>query len=102
MRKIMVVRHKIRDYSLWKPIFDESEEKRREYGLKGGCINRNLNDPSELVVTLEIESVERATEFMKSPYVKTAMEKAGVLGEPVIYFLESLAEVPELTTTGKT
>lgn len=97
--RFLCVRHKVEDYGKWKSVFEETQERRREFGLKGGWIMRNPEDPKELVVLLEVEDLIKAREFIHSDYARDAMERAGVIGEPQICFVEEVEKVPELTPT---
>ena len=46
------------------------------------------SNKSEIVVVFDTEDTKKAKEFAASADVKEAMEKAGVLDTPTIYFLE--------------
>jgi uncharacterized protein (DUF1330 family) len=96
MNRYIVVRHRVKDYAFWKRSFDDSEEIRREYGLKGGEICRDVEDPLELTVVLEFDNLERARELIRSEELREIMKRAGVVGEPSWYFMEQVARVPEL------
>jgi hypothetical protein len=58
----------------------------------GGKIFRNADDPNDLFVLLEINSIENAKKFVSSADTKEAMKNAGVVGIPSIYFVEEVAE----------
>ena len=49
---------------------------------------RNADDPEEIVVLLEWDSLERARAFAQSPDLRETMERAGVTGPPDIRFLD--------------
>ena len=100
MRKHLVVRHRIKDYSQWKKVFDRRLELCAEYGLRRMWINRSADDRNELVVTAECEDLGRSREFMRSAALRDAMKEAGVVDEPTVFFLEEIAEVPELLAAG--
>ena len=48
------------------------------------------SNKSEIVVVFDTEDTKKAKEFAASADLKEAMEKAGVLDTPTIYFLESI------------
>ncbi len=100
MTRYVVVGHQVQDYSKWKRVFDESEKLRSEYGLGAGCIYRDIDNPQMLTVLLECLDVERAREFTMSRELKDAMSKGGVIGAPMIWFVEQIADVPALAATG--
>jgi len=88
----LLVHHKIEDYNKWKPAFDAHSSLRSEGGSQGGKVFRSANDPNELFVLLEWDSVENAQKFVQSDKTKEAMQEAGVVGMPAIYFVEEIAE----------
>lgn len=92
----VVVRHRIKDYIQWKAVFDETEDLRHRYGLGRGWIHRGINDPNELVVTLEFQDIAKVQEFFECEELREAMNRGGVVGEPEIMYLELFAEVPEM------
>lgn len=87
----ILVKHKIEDYDKWKKAFDEHADYRSKNGSKGGKVFRNSNDPNELFVLLEWDSIENAQKFGASDQTKEAMMNAGVVGMPSIYFVEEAA-----------
>ena len=95
MRAYLLVRHRIQEWSRFNKAFEESEDRRREYGLMAGTITRNAERPDEVIVLIQCRDLEMAKEFMKSDYMKQAMEKAGLTDAPDIYYLEEVADVPE-------
>lgn len=92
----LVVRHKIRDYTAWKKVFDESEDLRKEHGIRAGGIGKNLDKPGEIYVYLQVDNVDRAKAFINSTELKDFMKRGGVVDKPDITFLEELAEVRDL------
>lgn len=90
----MLVRHNVVDYENWKPIFEEHGSTRRESGSKGGLLFRNADDPNEVVILLEWDDLENARQFAQSEDLREIMQRYGVIGQPDIYFLEEVEEVP--------
>jgi heme-degrading monooxygenase HmoA len=78
-RKIMpylLVRHKVEDYVGWKLVFDHDPGATREqWGSKGGRILRNAEDPKELVILLEWDSLENARKFADADELREAMRR---------------------------
>ena len=91
----LFVRHTVEDYGKWKTSFDEHSSFRSDNGSKGGKVFRSVNDPNELFVLLEWESVEGIQKFSQSDDLKKVMKEAGVIGMPDIHILE------EVSTTSK-
>jgi len=90
----VVIKHKVKEYSRWKPIFDENGSARRKAGCKGGQLFRSLDEPNDLCILLEWDKKEDATEFYESEDLKKTMQQAGVTGKPEIYFLEKIEDIP--------
>jgi hypothetical protein len=84
----VLVRHKVRDFGVWKPFFDADAPMRRQAGLRDKLVLRNADDPQELVILFETDDLGAARGFSQAPQLKEIMEKAGVLDKPDIYFLE--------------
>ncbi|MCH8115534.1 MAG: cyclase [Chloroflexi bacterium] len=82
------VRHTVADYGKWRAAYDDHEATRQEYGLKELGVHRGADDPNDITVVFEVESVERANEFAQSEDLKTKMMEAGVQGMPDIWFTD--------------
>jgi hypothetical protein len=82
-----LVRHKVADFSKWKPVYDAHLPSRQKSGLKEKYLLRNIDDPNEVVAFFELEDVQKAQEFSNSPDLREAMQKSGVVDKPDIYIL---------------
>ena len=91
----VLIRHRVADYAAWKPLFDEDGLTRRANGCRGGPLYRSADDPNEVLVLLEWDDLERARLFADSDDLRVAMERAGVIGPPEIWFLEDAIQVAE-------
>ena len=84
----VLVRLKVEEYAKWKPVFDEVGAARKAASSKGGYVFRNIDDSNEVVVLLEFEDLGKTRQFVQSEELKQAMQRAGVIDKPGIYFLE--------------
>jgi quinol monooxygenase YgiN len=84
----LIVQHTVRDYSVWKSVFDEHENVRAKHGCRGHAVYRDADEPNNVTIVLDYESRERAAEFMRDPSLREAMEKGGVTSEPRTTWLE--------------
>jgi hypothetical protein len=84
---LLLLRQTVADYAAWKLAFDEHGITRRANGSRGGRIFRGAGDPHEVLVLLEWDDIERARLFADSDDLREAMERAGVAGQPDIWFL---------------
>jgi hypothetical protein len=60
---------------------------RQGAGLKEEHLLRNTDDPNEVVMLFEAKDIQKAKEFAGSADLREAMQNAGVVDKPDIYFL---------------
>jgi len=90
----LLIRHKVRDYTAWKPAFDARAAVREEFGCLGGTIYRSHNDVNDVVVMLRWTSIEDAEKYVASAALRNAMQSAGAIGDPQIVFLDEVTHFP--------
>jgi quinol monooxygenase YgiN len=83
----IVIHHTVKDYSAWRPIYDEHEKSRTSAGITNAKVFRRAEDPNELVVLADVADVAKAGSWMSSDDLKSAMQKAGVTGPPKIHII---------------
>jgi heme-degrading monooxygenase HmoA len=86
-----LVHHKVEDYNKWKPFFDQHSAFRAQNGSKGGKIFRSSNNPNEVFILFEWDSIANAQKFAQSDSLKETMQKAGVQGMPEVHFIEEVS-----------
>jgi quinol monooxygenase YgiN len=84
----LFVRHKVKDYAIWKAAFDASIKTRRAGGERSYQIFHPDDDPNNLLLFFEWDSLANARTFMANAEVKGAMGEAGVIETSEAYFLE--------------
>jgi heme-degrading monooxygenase HmoA len=84
----LFIRHKVKDYAKWKPLFDEHGAKRKAAGSKGGRLFHSEKDQNEVVILFEWQDLGKAHQFAESEDLRKTMERAGVVGKPELYFLD--------------
>ena len=88
---MMIIRHKVRDYGQWRPIFDRHTEMQKAAGLRNPRVYHSADsNKSEIVVVFDTKDTKMAKDFAASADLKEAMTEAGVVDMPTIYFLESI------------
>lgn len=87
MLTCILVRHKVRDYAVWKRAYDAHLPKRIEAGLTEMNLFRSDGDPNEIVILFEAKDLIRAKKFTESPDLQEIMKKSGVIDNPDIFFL---------------
>ncbi|HVN74054.1 MAG TPA: hypothetical protein VMT44_05625 [Methanoregula sp.] len=86
----MMVHHKVRDFAAWKPFFDRHESTRKAGGSKGARVFQNAEDPTDVFILMEWDSVENAKKFGMSADLKKVMEQGGVIGAPHVHMLKEV------------
>lgn len=89
---LMVVRLQVADYEVWKSVFDEVEEVRREYGWKKHELFQDASNPNTAVVIGHLESLDRAKQYLADGRVRAALARSGVQGPPEGWFLNQVEE----------
>jgi hypothetical protein len=87
MASYVLVRHKVRDFAVWKSGYDAHLPKRREAGLTEVHLFRGAHDSHEVVLLFRAEDLSRAKAFTESVDLRETMGRLGVLDRPDIYFL---------------
>lgn len=91
---ILLVQHRVREFGTWKPVFDQQGSIIRiRHGATRHWLYRSLDNPNDVVVSIEFPAEERARSFVADPDLKEEMERAGVQGQPTITFCEQVEAV---------
>jgi hypothetical protein len=59
--------HKVADFTDWKRGYENSLAARRKAGLKEKYLLRSTEDPNEIILLHEVEYLQKAQEFTRSP-----------------------------------
>lgn len=86
----LLVKHGVKDYSKWHEVFTSQLGGNEDYGMKLEWLMRDVNDPNMVVFMFKIESIAKAQELMNRPRQEKVGEKAGVTGEPLVMFLDTI------------
>jgi len=83
---MMVVTHKVKDFAKWKASYDANDSLKLAYGVHNYVVGRGAQDTSMVLVAVKVDDLNKAKAFGKSPSLKQAMQKGGVMGAPTIKF----------------
>jgi heme-degrading monooxygenase HmoA len=81
----ILVQQSVKDFDAWKKVFDSVENVRKSSGEKSAQIYRKYADGNSMVIMFEWDTFENAQKYFRSPQLKEAVEKAGVIGIPKPY-----------------
>jgi hypothetical protein len=57
------VENTVRDFDEWKAVFDKFDRFRAEKNLRSYRLARQVDDPNKIVIDMDFDTVEDATEF---------------------------------------
>jgi quinol monooxygenase YgiN len=81
----IIMRADVADYEKWRPVFDDLEDLRRSKGSTGANhVYRDVENPNTITLILGWDTAENARNFLGSPQLREAMQKAGVAGAPAV------------------
>ena len=84
----LMVRHSVKDYAAWRKAYDEFDATRKDKGVLNAAVFQSVDDMNDVTVTHDFETADAAKAFADSPELRSAMEKAGVAGQPTIWFVK--------------
>ena len=82
----MFARHQVKDFATWKRAYDDFDDERRGMGVSGDAVYQGADDPNDVTVCHDFETLQSAQAFMESPRLRDVMAEAGVAGEPTVWF----------------
>jgi len=82
----MFVRHTVSNYDTWRKAYDEFASIQNAKGVTSQAVYQAIDNPNDITVTHEFASVQVAQAFVSSDELKMAMQNAGVMGAPTIWF----------------
>jgi len=82
----MFVRHTVSNYETWRKAYDEFASIQKSKGVTGQSVYQATDNPNDITVTHEFASVQAAQAFVNSDELKSAMQNAGVMGAPTVWF----------------
>jgi hypothetical protein len=82
----LFIRHKVQDYAAWRQGYDDFEATRIKLGARGHDVFRDVDEGNDVTACHDFDSLETAKAFVHSFELKSAMQTAGVVGTPSIWF----------------
>jgi len=80
------VTHPVKDFDIWKSVFDRFETIRKEGGELSAVVLRHSDDPNMVTVLSTWDTVETAQEFFALEDLKKSMQEAGVTVPPTFVY----------------
>jgi antibiotic biosynthesis monooxygenase (ABM) superfamily enzyme len=90
---LVLIRHEVADYQVWRSVFDAALELRHKHGEHGCRIFHHAGNVNDLILFFEWDNLEKARAFMASDELKALMAQGGVKGQPRIEFATEMYTV---------
>jgi len=84
------VRAKVADFATWKAAYDSGLSFRDAAGVTSASVYRSVDNPNEVTISHELNTVRAAKDFAHSNDLRAAMQQSGVVGAPEVWFVESV------------
>ena len=84
----LLIHHKVQNFDTWKSAYDAHLNMREQAGLRELHLLRGATDRNDVVALFATDDLERARAFVRSADLRSIMQKAGVVGAPVLVELE--------------
>jgi len=88
----MFVRHEVSDYATWRKAYDAFQATATKMGSTARAVYQGTDDPNDVTAYHDFTSAEKAKAFAASAELKSAMQTAGVKGQPQIWFTKRTAK----------
>jgi hypothetical protein len=82
----LFVRHRVADYGKWRQAYDAFDAERQTMGVTSHGVYQLEDNPNDLTIYHEFDSMDAAKAFAGSARLKDVMGQAGVQGTPEIWF----------------
>jgi len=76
----------VRDYRTWRDVFDGFAPTLKAKGVVASSVYQSVDDPNDLTVAHDFETIEDAKAFLASSELQDARSDAGVVSGPTVWF----------------
>jgi len=91
----VLIEHQVGDYEIFKEVYLDDADRRRRFGSLGGHVFRAADDPQNVTILLEWDTIERARDFATSLELHQAMEwSTSNVSTPRVTVLEHAMDSP--------
>ncbi|MES2848504.1 MAG: hypothetical protein V4685_05580 [Bacteroidota bacterium] len=85
---VMIVWHKVANFSKWLPSYESHDSVKLANGLHNYVLGRGVTDSNMVMVALTMDDADKAKAFAASPELKEAMKKSGAMGAPKFAYID--------------
>ena len=90
----VIVKLKVADYAAWLPVYESRAAARQAAGAQSSVVSQDEHDPNSVSIFLEVESLDRAREFITSDETAQTLKRGGVLAPPEVQYLNGSRKYP--------
>jgi quinol monooxygenase YgiN len=73
-----IIQHRVKDYDAWRRVYDSVADMQKAGGVIAESVYRAEADPNTVLVFHQFTSMSQAHDFVASPKLRDAMQRAGV------------------------
>ena len=92
MASTIFLKHKVSDYSAWRPVYDADASRRLEASLQEMGVYRDSDDENMVLLVWKTDDTKAFKSMLESPDLAVKMQEAGVTSEPETWIGKSLRE----------
>lgn len=81
---LLAIQHAVRDYPVWRTVYDSLDEIRGDWGVTTASVHRLTDAPNTVLVLLSFATVAQAQGYLTNRQTRAAMQRAGLEGVPRI------------------
>ena len=85
-QNMMVSWHKVANFNKWMASYEAHDSMKLAYGVHNYVVGRGFKDSNMVLVAVKLDDLTKGKAFAKSPQLKQAMQKSGVMGAPMMNF----------------
>ena len=89
----VIVRHRINNLRQFQGEFEKATDMLKKAGITKAWINRNMDDPNEVIAVLECNDLTQYRKWTQSSEYRTCLQNAGAT-QSQYTFMEELAAMP--------
>jgi hypothetical protein len=82
----MFVRHNVREYDAWRRVYDGVADIQEARGVRAEWVYQSVDDPLDVTVIHDFDDLASGKAYLEASDVRAAIEEAGVVGEPLVWF----------------
>jgi heme-degrading monooxygenase HmoA len=91
----VLIEHRVGDFETFREVFLGDAERRAQLGSRGGVVYRIADDPRNVIVILQWDTLEQAREFAGSLELEQALEWASSdVSTPRVTVLDTAFQTP--------